>query len=95
MEKISWIDRVRNEKVLLRVKEQRNNLHTIKFKKKGYLDWSHLAFELSYKTCYRRKEVGRREVTGSRGGRRKQLLDDVKEKRGYWKLKEEALDRTL
>ena len=25
----------------------------------------------------------------------KQLLDDVKETRGYWKLKEEALDRTL
>jgi len=34
-------------------------------------------------------------VTGRRGGRRKQLLDDLKEKRGYWKLKEEALDRTL
>jgi hypothetical protein len=25
----------------------------------------------------------------------KQLLDDIKEKRGYWKLKEEALDRTV
>jgi hypothetical protein len=30
-----------------------------------------------------------------RGRRRKQLLDDLKEKRRYWKLKEEALDRTL
>jgi hypothetical protein len=30
-----------------------------------------------------------------RGRRCKQLLDDVKEKRRYWKLKEEALDRTL
>jgi hypothetical protein len=27
--------------------------------------------------------------------RRKLLLDDLKEKRGYWKLKEEALDRTV
>jgi len=27
--------------------------------------------------------------------RRKQLLDDLKEMRGYWKLEEEALDRTL
>ena len=27
--------------------------------------------------------------------RLKQLLDDLKEKRRYWKLKEEALDRTL
>jgi hypothetical protein len=34
-------------------------------------------------------------MTGRRGRRRKQLLDDLKEKRGYWKLKEEALARTL
>jgi hypothetical protein len=33
-------------------------------------------------------------MTGRRGRRRKQLLDDLKEKIGYWKLKEEALDRT-
>jgi len=26
--------------------------------------------------------------------RRKQLLDDLKEKRGYWKLQEETLDGT-
>jgi hypothetical protein len=32
---------------------------------------------------------------GRRGRRRKQLLDDLKEKRRYWKMKEEALDRTL
>jgi len=32
---------------------------------------------------------GRLKVTGKRGKRRKQLLDDLKEKRGYWKLKEE------
>jgi hypothetical protein len=32
---------------------------------------------------------------GRRVGRRKQLLDDIKEKRGDWKLKEEAVDRTL
>jgi hypothetical protein len=30
-----------------------------------------------------------------RGRRRKRLLDDPKEKRRYWKLKEEALDRTV
>jgi hypothetical protein len=33
-------------------------------------------------------------VTGRRGRRCKQLLDDIKERRGYRKLKEEALDRT-
>jgi hypothetical protein len=34
-------------------------------------------------------------MTGRRGRRRKQLLDDLKEKKRYWKLQEEALDRTL
>jgi hypothetical protein len=34
------------------------------------------------------------EVTGRRGKRRK-LLDDLKERRGYSHLKEEALDRTM
>jgi len=34
-------------------------------------------------------------VTGRRGRRRKRLLDDVKEKGGYRKLKEEAVVRTL
>jgi hypothetical protein len=37
---------------------------------------------------------GRIEVTGTRGRRRRKLLDDLKERRGYSYLKEEALDRT-
>jgi hypothetical protein len=41
------------------------------------------------------KLEGRIEMTGRRARRRKQLLDDLKEKRRYWKLKQEALDRTL
>jgi hypothetical protein len=35
------------------------------------------------------------EVTGRRGRGRKQLLDDLKETRRHWKLKEAALDRSL
>jgi len=35
------------------------------------------------------------KVTGREGRRRNQLVDDLKETRGYWKLKEEALDRTV
>jgi hypothetical protein len=34
-------------------------------------------------------------MTGRRGRRCKQQLDDLKKKRRYWKLKEEALGRTL
>jgi hypothetical protein len=40
--KISWTDDVRNEEVLLRVKEQRNILHEIS-KTEGELDWSYFA----------------------------------------------------
>jgi hypothetical protein len=35
------------------------------------------------------------EVIGRRGRRRRKLLDDLKERRGYLLLKEEALDRTM
>jgi len=35
------------------------------------------------------------EGTGRQGRRRKQLLDDFKERWRYWKSKEEAIDRTL
>jgi hypothetical protein len=41
------------------------------------------------------KLEGRIEMTGRRVRRRKQLLDDLKEKRRYCKLKEEALDLTV
>jgi hypothetical protein len=41
------------------------------------------------------KLEGRIEMLGRQGRRCKQLLDDLKEKRRYWKLKEEVLDRTL
>jgi len=35
------------------------------------------------------------KVTGSRGRRRRKVLDDIKERRGHCHLKEEALDRTV
>ena len=35
------------------------------------------------------------EVKRRRGSRRRKLLDDLKERRGYSHLKEEALDRTM
>ena len=34
-------------------------------------------------------------MTRRRGRRRKKLLDDFKDRRGYYHLKEEALDRTM
>ena len=41
------------------------------------------------------KEQGGIEVTGRQGGRSRKLLDDLKERRGYSHLKEDALDRTM
>jgi hypothetical protein len=41
------------------------------------------------------KIKGEMEVTRRRGRRRKKLLDDFKERRGYSHLKEEALDCTM
>jgi hypothetical protein len=41
------------------------------------------------------KIQGRIEMTGGQGRRRRKLLDDLKEKRGYSHLKEEALDHTM
>jgi hypothetical protein len=34
-------------------------------------------------------------VTGRRGRRRRKVLDDLKGRRGYYLLKEEAVDRTM
>jgi hypothetical protein len=94
MEKISWTDRVRNEEVLRRVKEERNILHTIKRRKANWIG------RILRRNCFLKHVIegkleGRIEMTGRRGRRRKQLLDDLKEKIRYWKLKEEALDLTL
>jgi hypothetical protein len=38
---------------------------------------------------------GRISALGRRGSRRKQLLDDFKENKKFWKLKEEAVELRL
>jgi hypothetical protein len=94
MEKISWTNRVGNEEVLHVVKEERNILRTVKGRKADWID------DISRRNCLLKhisegNVQGRIEVTGRRGRRRKQLLVDLKEKRGCWKLKEETLDRNV
>jgi hypothetical protein len=46
-------------------------------------------------TVHKIKIKGEMDVTRRRGRRRKKLLDDLKDRRGYSHLKEEALDRTM
>jgi len=93
VEKISWTDHVRNEDVLLRVKEQRNILHEIRKRKANWIG------HILRRNCLLQRVIegkikGGVEVTGRRGRRRRKLLDDLKERRRYSQLKEEALDRT-
>jgi len=93
-EKISWTDHVRNEEVLLRVKEQRNILHEIRKRKANWIG------HILHRNCLIQRVIegkikGGIEVTGRRGRRRGKLLDDLKERRGYSHLKEETLDRTM
>jgi hypothetical protein len=91
---ISWTDRVRNEEVLQRVKEERNMLQTTKRRKTNWIGYT-LRRNCLLKHVIEGKIEGRIYGTGRCGRRRKQLLDDLNEKRGYCELKEEALDRTL
>jgi hypothetical protein len=80
---------VRNEEMLPRVKEERKILQTNRRKDNwiGHI----LCRNCFLKHVIERKIEGRIEVLGRRGIRRKQLLDSLKEKTGYWKLKEEVL----
>jgi hypothetical protein len=90
MEKMSWTDCVNNEAVLHRVKEERNILHTIRRRKAKWIGHK-LRRNCLLSHIIEGKIIGTRK----RGRRRKQLLDAMKEERRYWKLKEEAQDRTL
>jgi hypothetical protein len=85
---ISWTDRVKNEEVLHRVKEERNIRHTIERRERTGLVTS------GVETAFWNTLL-KIEGTSKRGRIRKQLLDNIVEKKVYWKLKEEALDRTL
>jgi hypothetical protein len=94
VENIIWIDRVKNKEVLHRIKEEGNTLYTIKYKKANWI--SHiLRRNCLLKQVIEGKKEGKVEMKERRGRRRKQLLDHLKEKRGYWKFEEEALDHTL
>ena len=94
MEKISWTDRVRNEEVSQRFKEERSVLYTIKSRKSDWIG------HILRRNCLLQHVIQGKidetiEVTGRRGRRIEQLLEDLMKTRRYWKLKADALDRTL
>jgi hypothetical protein len=80
MEQISWTDRVTND-VLHRVKD-RNILRAMKRRKANWIG------HILRRNCFLKDVIEgtierRIEVTGRRGRRRKQLLDDLQETTGY------------
>jgi hypothetical protein len=79
MEKISWTDRVLNEEVLHRDKEEKNILHRVK---RGKANWigQNLHVNCLLKHVIGGKIEGRIEVMGRRGRRREQLLSGFKQK---------------
>ena len=87
MEKISWTNHMRNEEVLLRVNEQRNILHEIRKQKANWIG------HILRRNCLL-KQVIEGKIKGEMkvARRRKKLLDDLKDRRGYSHFKEETLD---
>ena len=83
-----------NEEVLLRVNEQRKILHEIRKRKANWIGHI-LRRNCLLQQVIEGKIMGQIEVTRRQGRRRKKLLDDLKDRRGYCQLKEEALDRTM
>jgi len=94
MEKFSCVVSAKNEEVLPRVKEEGSILETRKRRK---VNWT---CHILRRNCLLKQVVegkieGRIQVMGRGARRRKQILHDLKERRRYWKLRKEALDRSL
>jgi hypothetical protein len=80
--------------VLHRINEQRNIVHEI-IKRNANWTGHILPRNCLLKQVIEGKIKGQMEVTRRQGRRHKKLLDDLKDRRGYCELKEEALDRTM
>ena len=80
--------------MFLRVNEQRNILREIRKRKADWIGHI-LRRNCLLQQLIEGKIKGQIEVARRRGRRRKKLLDDLKDRRGYCQLKEEAVDRTM
>jgi len=82
------------KKYYFTVKEQGNILHEIIKRKSTWIGHILRRNCLLQRVIEGKKKEGI-EVTGRRERRRRKLLDDLKERRGYSHLKEKALDLTM
>ena len=73
MEKISWTDHVRNEEVLLRVKEKRNILHEIRKRKANWIG------HILHRNCLLQRVIERKIKAGIEGHE-----DEEEDVGSYW-----------
>jgi hypothetical protein len=76
------------------VKEQRNIVHEVAKREANWIGHI-LCRNCLLQQVIEGKIKGGIEVTGRRRRKRRKLLDNLKERRGYSHLKEEALDRAV
>jgi len=86
--------RVRNEEVLPGVKDERNILQKLNRRKANWIG------HILHRNCFLKhviegKVEGRIKIMKRRGRRCTHLQDDLRQARGFRKLKGESLDRTL
>ena len=80
--------------MLLQVNEQRNILRAIRKRKANRIGHI-LRRNCLLKQVIEGKIKGEMDVTRRQGKRRKKLLDDLKDRRGYCHLKDEAVDHNM
>jgi hypothetical protein len=88
MEKIKWSEKVTNEQVLERIGEKKILLNNILPRKANWI------VHILRRICLLHDSI-EGQVTGVKevGRRRTQVLDDLRNRRRYWELKEEAENR--
>ena len=88
MEKIKWSEKVINEQVLDRIGEKRTVINNILLRKANWIG------HILRRNCLLHDAIeGQMTEVKGVGRRRTQLLDDLRNRRRYFELKEEAEDR--
>jgi hypothetical protein len=87
MEKIKWSENVTNEQVLDRIGEKKTLLNNSLRRKVNWIGHS------LRRNCLLHDVIEGQMMEVKGAGRRTQLLDDLRNRRRYWELKEETEDR--
>ena len=83
MEKIKWSDKVTSEQVLERVGAKKSLLNNVLHRKANWIG------HILRRNCLLEAIEGQMMEVKEVGRRRTQLLDDLRNRRKYWEIKEE------